>query len=73
MENESLVRLEQVWTIGAYITKKGEAEVLYHQISEGPPHPGGGYGLSKGGELEMSPTQRNFGSRSEMVKIKTLL
>ena len=57
--------------IGAYITKKGETKVLYHQISEGPPHPGEGDWISKGGELEMSPTQLNFGSRSEMVKIKT--
>ena len=41
----------------------------------GTPHPGGGYGISKakGGELEMSLTQLNFGSRSEMVKIKMLL
>ena len=32
--------------------------------------PPGGYWISKGGELEMSPTQLDFGSRSEMVKIK---
>ena len=34
-----------------------------------PPTPGGDW-ISKGGELEMSLTQLNFGSRSEMVKIK---
>ena len=32
-----------------------------------------GYWISKGGELEMSPTQLNLGSRSEMVKNKMLL
>ena len=31
---------------------------------------GEGDWLSKGGELEMSLTQLNFGSRSEMVKIQ---
>ena len=36
------------------------------------PPPGRGM-FNKGGEFDLSPTQPNFSSRSEMVKIKTLL
>ena len=50
-----------------YITKKSETKVLYHQISRDPP-PREGDWLSKVGDLEMSLTQLNFGSKSEMVK-----
>ena len=41
--------------IGAYITKKGETKVLYHQISEGPPHPPGGDWLSKEEKSHIRP------------------
>ena len=46
--------------------------VLYHQILEGPPTPGRGMD-NKGGEFDMSPTQLNFSSSSEMLKIITFL
>ena len=45
---------------------------VYHQILEGPSTPGRGMD-NKSGEFDMSPTQFNFSSRSEMVKTKMLL